>query len=56
MFKTSYRHKEWYVLLHGLYSTRQQALAALEKLPLSLRQDTQPWARTLASVQKALEN
>jgi DamX protein len=56
MFKTSYHDKNWYVLVHGIYSNRSTALAALEKLPVSLRQSTQPWARTLASIQKLINS
>ena len=56
MFKTTYRNKSWYVLVHGLYPNRSEALAALEKLPASLRQNTQPWARTLTSIQKLINS
>jgi DamX protein len=56
MFKTLYHDKDWYVLVHGIYSSRSAALAALEKLPVSLRQSTQPWARTLASIQKLINS
>lgn len=56
MFKTTYRNKNWYVLVHGLYPNRSEALAALENLPASLRQNTQPWARTLTSIQKLINS
>jgi len=55
MFKTTHSGKSWYVLVYGVYPTRQQALAALETLPPSLRQDTKPWARSIASVQKHIK-
>jgi DamX protein len=53
-FKTTYRNRDWYVLVHGIYSNRREALAAREQLPASLRQSTQPWIRTLGSVQKVI--
>lgn len=56
MFKTRYHDKNWYVLVHGIYSNRSAALVALEKLPVSLRQSTQPWTRTLASIQKLINS
>jgi DamX protein len=55
VFETRYRGKDWYVLLHGIYPNRQQALAALEKLSPMLRQKTQPWTRKLASIQKLIK-
>lgn len=53
-FKTTHRNRNWYVLVHGIYPNRREALAAREQLPASLRQSTQPWIRTLASVQKLI--
>jgi len=55
MFKTTYRNKNWYVLVYGIYSTRAQAEAALAQLPASLRKNTQPWARSLGSIQKIIK-
>lgn len=55
VFETRYRGKDWYVLLHGIYPNRQQALAALEKLSPTLRQKTQPWVRKLANIQKLIK-
>ncbi len=54
MFKTTFHQKDWYVLLYGIYPNHNQALIALETLPAELRQNTQPWIRTLASVQRRI--
>lgn len=55
VLKTTHRNKEWYVLLYGVYPDRQQALIALETLPPSLRQSTQPWARKWGDIQALLK-
>jgi DamX protein len=52
LVKTVYNQKAWYVLLYGTYSNRSQAQQALEQLPISLKQSTQPWARSFASIHK----
>ncbi|MDY6991716.1 MAG: AAA family ATPase [Pseudomonadota bacterium] len=54
LFKTRYHQKDWYVLVYGIYPTREAALAARAHLPATLLRATQPWARTLASIQKLL--
>ncbi len=54
-FKTTYRNKNWYVLIYGIYPTRAMAEAALAELPASLRENTQPWTRSLDSIQKVIE-
>lgn len=53
MFKTTFHDKDWYVLLYGIYPNHNQAVAALETLPAGL-QDTKPWIRGIASVQKRI--
>ena len=55
MFKTAYRNKDWYVLIYGIYPTRSEAEAAIAKLPTSLRKNTQPWVRSLGSIQKLIK-
>jgi len=55
MYKTIYNDKDWYVLVYGVYSNRAQASAALQALPKPLQQN-KPWIRTLASVQKHLND
>ncbi len=48
-FRTRYKDDDWYVLLYGIYPSRDAALAAVRKLPQPL-QAQKPWARTLKSV------
>lgn len=48
-FRTYHKGKDWYVLLYGIYPSREAALAAVETLPKEAR-DLNPWARTIASV------
>jgi DamX protein len=55
MFKSVYKDKDWYVLVYGLYADRGQASAAVDRLPPVLRQATQPWVRSLGSIQTELE-
>ncbi len=55
MFKTTYRNKDWYVLAYGIYPTRSEAEAAIAKLPASLRKNTQPWVRSLGSIQRLIK-
>lgn len=55
MFKTIFNHKEWYVLVYGVFPNRTEAIAALEALPDPLKQTTQPWVRTLGNVQKLIK-
>jgi DamX protein len=55
VLKTIYQNKEWYILLYGVYADRSEATMALEALPVSLRQDTQPWARKWKDIQTLLK-
>lgn len=48
-FHTYYKGEDWYVLLYGIYSSRDAALAAAETLPKPIR-ELNPWVRGLASV------
>lgn len=53
MFKTTYRNKDWYVLVYGIYSSRAEAQAALKEMPAELK-NTKPWIRSIASVQELI--
>jgi DamX protein len=53
MFKTTYRNKDWYVLVYGIYSNRTEAQAALKEIPAELK-NTKPWIRSIASVQELI--
>ncbi|MDM8569009.1 AAA family ATPase [Thiotrichales bacterium HSG1] len=50
MYKTSFRGRDWYVLLSGNYASYSQATTALSQLPESLRATTKPWIRTFGSL------
>jgi len=52
-FRTRRDGKDWYALIYNSYSNKEDALAALEKLPLSWREN-RPWMRSFASIQKEL--
>jgi DamX protein len=49
-YRTRLRGKPWIVVVTGPYSSRDAALAAIAKLPETLRKQ-QPWPRSAASVQ-----
>jgi DamX protein len=53
MFKTTYRNKDWYVLVYGIYSSRSEAQTALKQMPEELK-NTKPWIRSIASVQELI--
>ncbi|HED18995.1 MAG TPA: hypothetical protein ENI74_05775 [Gammaproteobacteria bacterium] len=53
VYKGLYRGAEWYVLMYGIYPSRQAALDARTLLPAAVRND-KPWPRTLKSVHSAI--
>jgi len=53
VYKGNYKGAEWYVLLYGIYPSRQAALDARVMLPAAVRKD-KPWPRTLKSVHSAI--
>jgi len=55
LFKTKHRGKDWYVLVFGIYESRDQALSALKQLPISLQKNTSPWVRSLSSIQNLIK-
>lgn len=50
LYRTIRRDKPWFVLLHGVYPSWQEAIDARGRLPEKLR--LAPWVRNLADVQK----
>jgi len=48
--KSSYQGQDWYVVLHGVYSNKEAARAALTSLPAEIR-DAGAWIRSLTGVQ-----
>ncbi|HHH44722.1 MAG TPA: hypothetical protein ENK49_11340, partial [Gammaproteobacteria bacterium] len=53
VYKGLYKDADWYVLLYGIYPSRQAAIDARASLPAAIRRD-QPWPRTLKSVHSAI--
>lgn len=52
-YQTSYKGKDWYPLLYGVYATEKDASIAIKKLPGEIRKAS-PWIRRMSSVQKAI--
>ncbi len=52
-YRGNYKGGEWYVLVYGVYPSRQAALDARADLPARVRKE-KPWPRTLASVHTAI--
>ncbi|EKD77138.1 MAG: hypothetical protein ACD_42C00469G0002 [uncultured bacterium] len=50
-FETALNGKPWYMVTYGNYATEQEALAALNHLPLDLKRH-QPWVKSVATVEK----
>lgn len=50
-FEGRHQNRPWYVLTYGSYASREAALAAINQLPSSLR-NQRPWARSFQSVQE----
>ena len=52
-YRGTFKDSEWFVLLYGLYSSRDEALKARERLPAAVRKG-KPWPRSLESVHSAI--
>ena len=50
-FETRHQNKPWYVAIAGPYDNKTEAMAQIMQLPVEL-QKLQPWARSVASIQK----
>jgi DamX protein len=53
-FDASNKGKEWHVLVYGLYANRDDAVAAIEKLPTKAKLMA-PWPRTVGSIKDLLK-
>jgi DamX protein len=53
-YVTDLKGKPWYVLVHRSYSQRDVARQAINQLPAALKK-ARPWAKSMASVQKAIK-
>lgn len=51
VFQTRYQNRDWYVLVAGIYANREQAQQGLDALPSELKRETQPWIRSIATIQ-----
>jgi DamX protein len=54
MYRIKRNGADWYVLLHGTYKSKLQAIRASRKLP-RLIQRNRPWVRKLADIQAEIE-
>jgi len=52
-YRGSFKDSAWFVLLYGLYPSRDEALKAREGLPAAVRKG-KPWPRSLESVHSAI--
>lgn len=52
-YRGNFKDSEWFVLLYGLYPSRDAALEARERLPAGIRKG-KPWPRSLESVHSAI--
>lgn len=52
---TKRRGKPYYKLVYGLFDGREQAVAALNRLPASLRRTTRPWPRPMQTIQAEIK-
>lgn len=52
-YRSSRQNQPWYILLYGNYPSKEQAKAALARLPAAVRAQN-PWVRDIAGVKKAL--
>ncbi len=53
-FNASNKGKEWHVLVYGLYNNRDDAVAAIERLPTKAKLMA-PWPRTVGSIKDLLK-
>jgi DamX protein len=52
-YQGHFKDSEWFVLLYGLYPSREAAIEARDALPAALRK-SRPWPRSLESVHSAI--
>lgn len=53
-FSATNKGKKWHILVHGLYENRDQAVAAIEKLPTKAKLMA-PWPRSVESIKDLLK-
>jgi DamX protein len=52
-YQTSYKGKDCYPLLYGVYASQKEAATAMKQLPANI-QKTLPWIRKMSSVQRVI--
>ena len=52
-YQTTYKGKDWFVVVSGVYSSRAEAKAAVNAMPAQLRKQS-PWVRPVGDVQKVI--
>ena len=53
-FHTRHDARDWYAVVYGVYSSREQAQAAIARLPAELR-EASPWIRSFASIHAEMD-
>ena len=53
-YKTTYKGKQWYPLLYGVYPTKSEAAEAVKELPEKVQKSI-PWLRKMSAVQKEVQ-
>jgi len=54
-FRTLHQKQDWYVVVSGVYPSRDAAVQGIAKLPETLRRH-RPWARSFASIQLSMRD
>jgi septal ring-binding cell division protein DamX len=52
-YQTTFKDKQWFQLLYGVYTTKKDAQSAADNLPPKIRKSS-PWIRRMSAVQKAI--
>ena len=53
-FHTRHDSRDWYAVVYGVYTSREQAQQAIKRLPPELQSDS-PWIRSFASIHAELD-
>jgi DamX protein len=53
-YKTTYKGKQWYPLLYGVYPTKSEAAEAVKELPEKIQKSI-PWLRKMSAVQQEVQ-
>jgi DamX protein len=54
-FRTLHQKQDWYVVVSGVYPSRDAAVEGIAKLPETLRRH-RPWSRSFASIQQSIRD